>query len=184
MINIPYFNEEIKKSLVYIVTTIILFSGVYYFIDSLPKTITVEVTMKQNQSRNIQVFYKQNPYDVRNLNIDKKIEANDNFETIEFKINENYIYALDLQLNNNPKGNINNIEIKDITVKTLFSKRTLDSFNDFTLTLEEESNNRFTIVDNWVFSIFQLTTKLKIISLCFALFIVYIFRKQLNSISN
>lgn len=178
-------NNIIKKVLVYFFAVLILYLGTYYFLDSLPKSMTIEVKMRQSVDNNIQLFYKQNPYDTRGLNIEHLVTATEDFQTAQLKIDENYIYSLDLGLYNmGQETSTSNVEIEKITVKTLFSKRTLDSFSGFNSSYECGGHDRFTLVDGFVFSPFQLTTKIKIISLFISIFLVFLFRKPISKLCN
>lgn len=176
-------NNIIKKALVYFFAILILYLGISYFFNSIPKSMTVEVTMRQSIDNNIQIFYKQNPYDVRDFNVQQRLNSSEDFNTVKFKIDENesYIYSLDLRLNNMGQET-SNVEIKKITVKTLFSNRTLDFYSGFNNSYEYDEHDRFTIVDGFVFSPFELTTKIKIISLFISILIVFLCRKFISQI--
>ncbi len=92
----------------------------------------------------------------------------------------NYVYGLDLRFLSN-EDIFNEVHIKNITVTTLFSERDLDKFSNYKFSMTEKFN-RFTIVDNYVFTDFQVTDKIKVVSFIIAIILTYIFRIYIKKI--
>lgn len=175
-INTTDYRNFIKLSFVYLVCAFVLYSAVYFFLDNINNNMTVDITMKQSLENGVTVFYKEDMYDGRGLRVDQSVKASETYVNVKEKVPLNYVYNLTLGIHS-PNDMVNVVDIKSIKVSTLFSSRTFDNLNDLHYTLDEQKHPTFTIVEGYVFTPFQVTTKIKLFSLLIALFITILSHK-------
>lgn len=172
----------INKVVGYVFLVLVLFSSLNFIFDNMNDTTKVTVKMKQTQNQNISIFYTINEYDIREQNVIQNVAASDGYQEVVFKIPQNYIYSLDMQLNS-LENEVNNVDIESIQVSSLFNKEHLKKF-DNTKVEVDNSTFRETIDNGYVFSKFEVTTKIKIISLSIAMIVILIFSKKINRVFN
>lgn len=173
-------NNTIWKVFVYILMTTIVSIALYCLFDSIHNKTIVEITMKQNQKNSVSVYYQDNEFDINNLHTNITINASDSYDKYSFKVPLEYPYSISLYLRGS-EDKINDIDIKNVKVKTLFSSKVLTDFQNIHYTLNE--NEEITLIDNYVFSQFQVTTKIYLVSILIAIFIIFIFRKKIGKFS-
>lgn len=174
-------NNMTKKIVVYIFITLLLFSCLNYIFSTLDNSKTVTITMKQSSENDVTVSYKEDKYDGKNLKEKQTLAVNDSYETIKFKIPESYVYSLDLKLNTK-ENKTNKVDIQKLTVSTLFTKHEIIEFNNTSFEITDSSGLVKNIATHPIFSNFELTTKLKIISLLISLCIVFLLRNAINNL--
>lgn len=162
----------------YILVVCIVFSSLYFILNSINNNITVSIKMKQTQKQDVTVYYALSEYDVRDNNVTQIVEPSDELQEIIFKIPK-YVYSLDLRFNSE-KEEYNNIEIESIYISSLFNKKHLKEYDNYKINVDNEFY-RLTIDDNFIFSKFQVISKIKIFCLLFASIIVFISKRKINT---
>lgn len=174
-------DNKIKLLLVYVTIALMLFSAIYYFVNNLnTNETTVTIKMRQSQTQNVWVHYEYQTYNDKDYSVNQIINASETFETYKFSIPEKYISNIDVQFT--ASGNEPNfIEIKEITISSLFTKKHIKQFENYSFYIDNQ-DERCNLIDGVVFSDFELTTKLKIISLIFAIIITILARRLIAKI--
>lgn len=170
-------NNRITKCILYVMITVSLYFSLYYIFKSIDNSVEVTVKMKQTQQQDVTVYYTTNKYDSRNLNIVQNVKSTNEYQKVIFDIPLKYIYSMDIEFKSSV-NEINNVNVESITVSSLFNKKKLNGFSDTNFNIV--NSNRVQLDTNYVFSKFQVITKIKIICLCMSLILVIIFRNKIN----
>ncbi len=173
-------NNLIKKGFIYTVITLLIYVGVYFFCDNISNRTVIELNMKHTVWADVSVYYKDNKYDIRDIRIMKNVEAKEEFDVYKVIIPTKYVYGIDLVFPG-AQDVVNTVNVKEIKLKTLFSTKTIKS-NDLNEFFVDKPNNKINIIDGGVFTNFQLTTKVKLISLLISVFIVIMFRQKIDNL--
>lgn len=171
-------NNIITKITGYLFLIFILFSSLFFIFDSLNSYTKVTMKVKQTQNQPISIFYTVNDSDIRELNITQTLTMSDDYQKIKFKIPEKYVYSIDVQFNS-LEQEINSVDIESISISSLFNKKNLKSFNNTHIAVDNLSIRK-TVASDYIFSKFNVTTKITIIGLCIALLLIFIFRNKIN----
>ncbi len=168
----------IKKALVYLTIFVMLYAGMTSFVNPLNVTV-LQLSMKQSQKQDVTLYYTENEYDIKGLNVNKIISPSDEYKTFYYLIPAKYIYSLDLKYFN--EGDANVVDIEKARVFTAFSIKTLNQLDNTTLTVED-GDELINVDTGFVFSVYQLTTHIKIVIFVGALLILLIFSKLINKL--
>ncbi len=170
-------DEMFKRVITYIIIIFMITVSLYYCFERINNSVTVEITMKQSQPRNVDILYKDNAYD-REKQIRTWVLHNENFETIKIKIPTKYAYGIDLRFNGD-LGNANTLSYKNIKIKTLFSHKNITNLEESDLIVDNH-DGRVNLVSGRAFNSFQLNIKPKLIAFVVAIIIVFVLRKNIN----
>ncbi len=74
---------KLKMVIVYILTTLVFFSAIYFIIESfISKSTTIEVTMRQTQTQNVLIHYEMETYNSKDFSKANNVEASENFSNL------------------------------------------------------------------------------------------------------
>ncbi len=168
----------IKKALVYLIIFFMLYAGITSFVNPLNVSV-LQVSMKQSQKQDVTVFYTEDEHDIKGLNVNKTISVLDDYKTFYYLIPAKYIYDINLLLHNEGEANV--VDIKSVRVITAFSIKDLPAMKNTSFTIED-GEEKINVDTGLVFSVFQLTTHVKMVIVFGSILIILIFSKLINKL--